>query len=46
MTSDRPYRKAYTIDEAIEEIKKNAGKKYNEILTEEFIEALKESRML
>ncbi len=45
MTSDRPYRKAYTVEKALDEIKKSAGRKYNEALTREFIEAVKESRM-
>lgn len=45
MTSDRPYRKAYTVEQAIEEIKKSAGKKYNEVLAKEFIEAIRESRI-
>lgn len=42
MTSDRPYRRAYTPEEAVEEIKRQAGKKYSEELTVQFVEALKE----
>lgn len=42
MISDRPYRRAYTQEEAIEEIKRQAGKKYSEELTDEFIAALDE----
>ena len=42
MISDRPYRRAYTPEEAIEEIKRQAGKKYSEELTNEFISSLDE----
>ena len=42
MISDRPYRRAYTPEEAIEEIKRQSGKKYSQELTEEFVEAIKE----
>ncbi len=42
MISYRPYRKAYTPDEAIEEIKSNAGKKYSNDLVEAFIYAIGE----
>ena len=42
MTSYRPYRKAYTVDEAIEEIKANSNKKYSPELTEAFSFAIDE----
>ena len=42
MISYRPYRKAYTADEAIEEIKANANKKYSSELVEAFCYAVEE----
>ena len=42
MISDRPYRRAYTPEEAVEEIKRQADKKYSQELTREFINALHE----
>lgn len=38
MTSDRPYRKALTQDEALSEIEKNAGTQFHPILAKQFIE--------
>lgn len=46
MISYRPYRKAYTIDEAIEEIKTNANKKYSAELVEAFIYAIDEFKKM
>ena len=46
MISYRPYRKAYTIDEAIEEIKTNSNKKYSPELVEAFIYAIDEFKKL
>ena len=46
MISYRPYRKAYTIDEAIEEIKTNSNKKYSPDLVEAFIHAIDEFKKL
>ncbi|MBQ7286568.1 MAG: diguanylate cyclase [Candidatus Gastranaerophilales bacterium] len=46
MISYRPYRKAYTIDEAIEEIKENANKKYSKELTDAFVHAIEEFKKL
>ncbi|MDI9475638.1 MAG: HD-GYP domain-containing protein [Natronincolaceae bacterium] len=43
MTSDRPYRKALTQEEAVEEIEKNAGTQFHPVLAEKFIEVI-ESR--
>lgn len=40
MTSDRPYRKALTSDEALEEIKRNAGTQFHPELAEKFIEII------
>lgn len=40
MTSDRPYRKALTKEEAIEEIRKNSGTQFHPILAEKFAEML------
>ena len=42
MISDRPYRKAYSKEEAIAEIESLAGKKYSEELVREFKNAIKE----
>ncbi len=46
MISYRPYRKAYTVDEAIEEIKQNSNKKYSPELTEAFIYAIEEFKKM
>lgn len=46
MTSYRPYRKAYSVDEAIEEIKRSADKKYSSELVEAFIYAIDEFKKL
>lgn len=41
MAQDRPYRQAYTIDEIIEIIRSEAGKRWNEKLVEDFIHVVK-----
>ena len=46
MISYRPYRKAYTVDEAIIEIKANANKKYSKELTEAFTYAIEEFKKM
>ncbi len=46
MISYRPYRKAYTIDEAIIEIKSSANKKYSKELTDAFVYAIEEFRKM
>ena len=46
MISYRPYRKAYTIDEAIEEIKTNVNKKYSPELVDAFIYAIDEFKKI
>lgn len=38
MTSDRPYRKALSLSIAIDEIKKNAGKQFDPVVSDVFIE--------
>jgi HD-GYP domain-containing protein (c-di-GMP phosphodiesterase class II) len=38
MTSDRPYRKRKTVQEAVEELKKGAGKKFDPKIVKLFIE--------
>lgn len=43
MISERPYRKAYTREEAIKEIESLAGKKYSEELVREFKNVVKET---
>lgn len=40
MTSDRPYRKAMTKEEAIEEIRVNAGIQFDPLITEVFIDSI------
>lgn len=42
MTSDRPYRKAMTNKEAIEELKRNSGKQFDPDLVPLFIEIIKD----
>ena len=37
MTSDRPYRKALTKEEALKEIQKNAGTQFHPVLAEQFV---------
>ena len=46
MISYRPYRKAYTTEEAIEEIKQNANKKYSKELVEAFIYSIEEFKKM
>ena len=41
MTQDRPYRQAYTIDEIIEIIKAESGKRWNEKLVKDFVYVVK-----
>ena len=41
MTTDRPYRKALTRKDAIEEIEQNAGTQFHPVLAEKFIEIIK-----
>ena len=43
MITDRPYRKALTKDQAIKELKKNAGTQFDPDLVSNFMECLKES---
>ncbi len=41
MTTDRPYRKALTQEEAIKEIEENSGTQFHPVLAKEFIEIIK-----
>ncbi len=41
MAQDRPYRQAFTVDEILEIIKNEAGKRWNEKLVEDFIHVVK-----
>lgn len=42
MTSDRPYRKALSLDTAIEEIKSNAGIQFDPEISKVFLENIKQ----
>lgn len=44
MISDRPYKKALTKEETIEEIIRNKGKQFNPILADLFIEVIREEK--
>ncbi|MFZ6016542.1 MAG: HD domain-containing phosphohydrolase [Nitrospirota bacterium] len=46
MTSDRPYRKAFSIDKAVEELKKGCGTQFDPHVVEVFISVLKEKGIL
>ena len=41
MTSDRPYRKALTNEQALEEIRINAGKQFHPVLADKFVNMMK-----
>jgi response regulator RpfG family c-di-GMP phosphodiesterase len=43
MTTDRPYRKALSQEQALEEIRKNAGSQFDPEVVEVFLSAIKES---
>ncbi len=43
MTNNRVYRKAMSVEEAITEIKKNAGTQFDPQIVEVFLEILKEN---
>ena len=45
MTQDRPYRKAFGVDEIIEIIKNEAGERWNEKLVEDFIYVVKNEQL-
>jgi diguanylate cyclase (GGDEF)-like protein/putative nucleotidyltransferase with HDIG domain len=45
MTSDRPYRKALSKEEIINELKKNAGKQFDPKLVEKFIELIEKGKI-
>jgi len=40
MTSDRPYRKALSIEKAIEELENGAGKQFDKNIVEKFLDIL------
>lgn len=45
MTQDRPYRKAYGVDEIIDIIKNEAGERWNEKLVEDFVYVVKNEQI-
>ena len=40
MTSDRPYRKAFPREKALEEIRKNAGSQFDPVIVELFLDII------
>ena len=46
MTQDRPYRKAFTLDETLEIIKDEAGKQWNKDLVNEFFNVIQNEQIL
>jgi len=44
MTSDRPYRKALSHERAVEELRKNAGRQFDPVLVDLFLEILQKGR--
>ena len=45
MTQDRPYRNAYSLDEALNNIKEDSGKKWNSKLVDDFVYIVKNGMM-
>ncbi|MGD9910407.1 MAG: HD domain-containing phosphohydrolase [Candidatus Izemoplasmatales bacterium] len=44
MTSDRPYRKALTIQEALNEIEKHAGTQFDPVIAVKFVESMRKTK--
>ena len=42
LTSDRPYKKAWTLDDAVDLIKSEKGKHFDPLLVDAFLESLPE----
>ncbi|MBI1811856.1 MAG: HD domain-containing protein, partial [Nitrospirae bacterium] len=42
MTTDRPYRKARTADDAVDELKKHAGRQFDPLVVDAFLKAWRE----
>jgi len=45
MTTDRPYRRGLTLEQAIYELKKNASKQFDPVLVETFIQMIKAGKL-
>jgi HD-GYP domain-containing protein (c-di-GMP phosphodiesterase class II) len=45
MTTDRPYRRGLTLEQAIYELKKNASKQFDPVLVETFIQMIKSGKL-
>ena len=46
MTSDRPYRKAMSVEEAIVELRKNSGAQFSAEVVDAFIDILKNDEVI
>jgi polar amino acid transport system substrate-binding protein len=42
MTTDRPYRKGLSLDQALYELQKNAGSQFDPVLVDKFIDFINE----
>lgn len=45
MTADRPYRKAFTLQEAVDESRRNAGRQFDPELAESFIDLVEKGEI-
>ena len=45
MVSERPYRKSLTVEEAVEEIKKNAGTQFDPKLVKIFLDLIAKNQL-
>lgn len=45
MTADRPYRKAFTLEEAVDKLRRNAGRQFDPELAERFIDLVEKGEI-